>query len=91
LLLLGLGQAREFGAIGYALNLAHAGLVASPIEWLKGARRCRGRPGRFAVSQRAYFQTRPRVAATGDAKRDALLEKITSFKTRYRAAINRSP
>ena len=40
-----------------------------------------------AVSQRAYFQTRPRVAATDDARRDALLAEIESFEVAYRAAV----
>jgi hypothetical protein len=40
-----------------------------------------------AVSPRAYFQTRPRVAATDDAARDELLAKIESFERRYRAAV----
>ena len=40
-----------------------------------------------AVSRRAYFQTRPRVAATDDAKRDALLAEIENFEVAYRAAL----
>ena len=40
-----------------------------------------------AASQRAYFQTRPRVTATDDTKRDELVDRISRFETQYRAAV----